>query len=165
MLRSPARAGQGGVGASGTNAATPGEKPLASKYESAGGSSLTLGMTLEVNGGRIAPRIKENGMSFYEIKADKHPIGAFMGEGLKYFTNHEIQLKKGDTVYIFTDGYQDQFGGPRGKKFMSKQFRQLFIDIQTMNMDEQKEHLDKTIEEWKGNGEQVDDILVIGVRV
>ncbi|MBN4051177.1 tetratricopeptide repeat protein [bacterium AH-315-M05] len=99
-----------------------------------------------------------------QIRADKQPVGFHMGEQTP-FTNHEIQLKKGDTIYIFSDGYQDQFGGSRGKKYMSKRFRQLFIDVQTMNMDEQKEHLDKTIEEWKGDREQVDDILVIGVRV
>jgi len=81
------------------------------------------------------------------------------------FTNHEIQLQKGDTVYIFSDGYQDQFGGPKGKKFMSKRFRQLFLDIQGMNMEEQEEMLNQTIEEWKAGREQVDDILVIGVRV
>ena len=99
-----------------------------------------------------------------QIKADKQPVGYHFGEE-KHFTNNEIQLKKGDTIYIFSDGYQDQFGGPKGKKFMSKQFRQLFLDIQEMNMEEQKEHLDKTIEDWKGDEEQVDDILVIGVRV
>ena len=74
-------------------------------------------------------------------------------------------MQKGDTIYLFSDGYIDQFGGPRGKKFMSKRLRQLFLEIQEMSMEEQKEHLDKTIEEWKGGGEQVDDILVIGVRV
>jgi len=99
-----------------------------------------------------------------QIKADKQPVGFHFGKQ-KPFTNHEIQLKKSDTIYIFSDGYQDQFGGPKGKKFMSKRFRQLFLDIQEMNMEEQKEHLDKTIEEWKGSKEQVDDILVIGVRV
>ncbi|MBN4051535.1 SpoIIE family protein phosphatase, partial [bacterium AH-315-M05] len=99
-----------------------------------------------------------------QIKADKQSVGYHYGEQ-KSFTNHETQLQKGDTIYIFSDGYQDQFGGPRGKKFMSKQFRQLFLDIQGMSMEEQKEHLDKTIEEWKGSKEQVDDILVIGVQV
>lgn len=99
-----------------------------------------------------------------QIKADKQPVGFHFGEQMP-FTNHNIPLRKGDTIYLFSDGYQDQFGGPRGKKFMSKRFRQLLLDIWEMSMEEQKEQLNKTIEDWKGNGEQVDDILVIGVRV
>ena len=106
----------------------------------------------------------ENLEGLEEIKPDKRPVGFYPGEQ-KPFTNHEIQLHKGDTIYISSDGYQDQFGGPRGKKFMSKRCRQLFLDIQEMSMEEQKEQLNKTIEDWKGNKEQVDDILVIGVRI
>ncbi|MCH8317180.1 MAG: histidine kinase, partial [Bacteroidetes bacterium] len=70
-----------------------------------------------------------------------------------------------DTIYIFSDGYKDQYGGPRNKKFMAKRFRQLFIDIQRKSINEQKEVLNKTIEDWKGDIEQIDDILVIGVRI
>ena len=103
-------------------------------------------------------------MKIEETKADRMPIGIY-DDGGKTFTNNELQFQKGDVFYIFTDGYADQFGGPKGKKFMSKRFRQLFLEIQQMNMEEQGEFLDKTIEEWKGDGEQVDDILVIGVRI
>jgi len=117
----------------------------------------TLGMTLEA-------KVVRNDYELIEIKPDKQPIGYEEGKE-EPFTNHEIQLQKGDTIYIFSDGYQDQYGGPRNKKFMKKQFRQLFIDVQGKSMQEQKEILDKTIENWKGDGEQVDDILVIGVRV
>ena len=99
-----------------------------------------------------------------QIKADKQPVGFHFGKQ-QPFTNHEIQLQKGDTIYIFSDGYQDQFGGPRGKKFMSKRLRQLFLDIQEMSMEEQKEYLNKTVEDWKEGREQVDDILVIGIRI
>ena len=99
-----------------------------------------------------------------ETKADKQPIGYEQGKD-QPFTKHEIQLQKGDTIYIFSDGYQDQSGGPRNKKFMKKQFRQLFLDIQGKSMQEQKEILDNTIEAWKGDLEQVDDILVIGIEV
>lgn len=101
-----------------------------------------------------------------EIKADKHPIGSFVdGEEFKKFTNHEIKLQKGDTVYIFSDGYSDQFGGPNGKKFKPKQFKETLLQIQDKPMKEQKVILEKNIEQWRGSLEQIDDILVIGVRV
>ena len=96
------------------------------------------------------------------------PIGIQIVEkiaDLPSFTNHEIKLTKGDTIYLFSDGFVDQFGGPNGKKFKSKQFKQLLIDIQEKNMTEQKAILDKTIESWKGDLEQVDDILVMGIRI
>ncbi|MCB9188940.1 MAG: SpoIIE family protein phosphatase [Flavobacteriales bacterium] len=98
------------------------------------------------------------------IKADKFAIASFE-DGEEHYTNHNIELKKGDLVYVFSDGYADQFGGVKGKKFMYKQFRELLISIKDLSMDEQKEHLDQKIEEWKGSFEQVDDILVIGVRI
>lgn len=100
-----------------------------------------------------------------EIKGDKFPIGMFVGESRKEYTNHKIKLKKGDTIYIFSDGYVDQFGGSKGKKFMAKRFRQLLLENNALTMEEQKKHLDIAIEQWRGNQEQVDDILVIGVRV
>ena len=100
-----------------------------------------------------------------EIKGDKFPIGNLKIGEQKKFTNHTIQLQKGDTIYIFSDGYADQFGGPFGKKFKYKAFKQLLIDIQPLNMEEQQNALNKNIEEWKGNMEQVDDILIIGTRL
>lgn len=99
-----------------------------------------------------------------EVKANKFPIGnTRIGENNK-FTNHEIPLEKGDTVYIFSDGYSDQFGGPGGKKFKSSALKQLLINNQHLNMQEQRELLNSTIENWRGQHEQVDDILVIGTR-
>jgi serine phosphatase RsbU (regulator of sigma subunit) len=101
---------------------------------------------------------------YNEIKSDKFPIG-YYSEEKKNFTNNHISVMKGDTFYIFSDGYADQFGGPKGKKFMVNQFRTLLMRIHKMPMDQQKEILNQTIEEWRGGLEQVDDILVIGFRV
>ena len=100
-----------------------------------------------------------------EIGGDKFPIGAFLGEELKRFKNHEIELMTGDSLYIFSDGYKDQFGGDQGKKFLAKRFRDLIVEISSKTMYEQKEELDKTIEFWMSNHAQVDDILVVGVRI
>ena len=98
-----------------------------------------------------------------EIKANKQPIGRYVTS--EPFTKHEIQLIKGDTVYVFTDGYADQFGGDKGKKFKYEPFREMLLANQTKSMDDQKMFLDKTFEVWKGELEQVDDVCVIGVRV
>lgn len=99
-----------------------------------------------------------------EVKANKFPIGnSKAGENNK-FTNHEITLEKGDTLYIFSDGYSDQFGGPQGKKFKASALKQLLLSSQHLNMESQRDLLDSTIEKWRGHHEQVDDILVIGTR-
>ncbi len=101
-----------------------------------------------------------------QFKADVFPIGAPFTEKFQTFTNHEFDLELGDTLYVFSDGYVDQFGGPKKKKFMKKRFREMIEAMQEKPMQEQKEILDATIEEWKKEGEmeQIDDILVIGVR-
>ncbi len=99
-----------------------------------------------------------------QYKADKFPVGMFIG-GKRNFTNNVIQLEAGDHVYIFSDGYADQFGGPKGKKFMAGNFRTLLTETSKLTIDDQKNHLNKTIEEWRGNLEQVDDMLVIGVKI
>lgn len=100
-----------------------------------------------------------------ETKADKFPIGNLKIGEQKKFTNHTIQLIEGDTLYIFSDGYADQFGGPNGKKLKYSVFKNILLSIQHLTMEEQGEHLNKAIEEWKGELEQVDDILVIGTRL
>ncbi len=98
-----------------------------------------------------------------EIIANKQPVGKH--EDRKPFTTHHIQLNKGDLIYLFSDGYADQFGGPEGKKFMSKRLKETFLSIQHLEMYAQKKALEKTFEEWKGTHEQVDDVLVMGIRI
>jgi serine phosphatase RsbU (regulator of sigma subunit) len=99
-----------------------------------------------------------------EIKADRMPVGYYIGKDTT-FSNHIIQLDLGDTFYIFSDGYIDQEGGKDNKKFLSKNFKNLLLEINEHPMYEQKEILDKTLTDWKGVHSQVDDILVIGVRI
>jgi serine phosphatase RsbU (regulator of sigma subunit) len=100
-----------------------------------------------------------------QIKGDKFPIGFFLGEEKRNFVNHKIQLQKNDCIYIFSDGYSDQFGGPSGKKFMINNFRNLLLEIYKFPFAKQKDILNTTIEEWRGSLDQVDDILVIGVQI
>ena len=98
-----------------------------------------------------------------ETKADKQPIGRFRRSDL--FTTHVFELQKKDIVYIFSDGYVDQFGGEKGKKFKAKAFKELLLSIQEKTMKEQKAIIDMVFEDWKGDLEQIDDVCVIGVRV
>ncbi len=99
------------------------------------------------------------------IKANKHPIGRFLDGNLRAFNNNVFELNKGDTIYVFSDGYIDQFGGKDRKKFKSKNFKNLLLSIQDLSMSKQKETLDKTLEEWRSGNEQTDDICLIGVRI
>ncbi len=105
--------------------------------------------------------IRDNKLT--EIKADKQPVGQFTNNSP--FTNHKLSLEKGDSIYIFSDGFADQFGGPKGKKFMYKPFRELLLSIQDKSMQEQREIIGETFENWKGNLEQIDDICIIGVQI
>lgn len=109
--------------------------------------------------------VKKSNRNLIEINGNKHPIGAFDGEALLPFTNHEIEVEKGDVIYVFSDGYADQFGGPKGKKFKLKQLKQILTKISQNPMADQREILRNTHEEWRKNLEQVDDICIIGVRV
>ncbi len=99
-----------------------------------------------------------------EIQATKQAIGGFTEDNQNYDT-HEIKIQQGDTFYIFSDGYSDTFGGQEGKKLTIKKFKQILLDIQNRTMQEQEKHLDDFIENWKADIEQVDDILIIGVRL
>jgi len=104
----------------------------------------------------------QNG-EIHEVPADKQPIGKH--DKPVPFNTHNLNLQKGDTLYLFTDGFADQFGGPKGKKFKYKQMEELLLTNATKSMDEQKNVLEHTLESWKGNLEQVDDILVIGIKI
>jgi len=98
-----------------------------------------------------------------ELKPDKQPIAIHIE--MKDFTNHEIQLYKGDTIYLASDGYEDQFGGPKYKKFMSKKLKQLLQDNCDKPMNEQKNILETTFENWKGEHEQIDDVTILGLKI
>ena len=104
------------------------------------------------------------------ISADKMPVAIHHKE--KPFTNHVLDLQKGDVIYAFSDGFQDQFGGPHGRKFLTKNFKQLLLDIHQKTTEQQKEILDSALIEWKNHKDdlgntyhQVDDILVLGIKI
>ncbi len=99
-----------------------------------------------------------------EFAPDKMPVGRHDRDNMS-FTQHTVLLKKGDMVYAITDGMPDQFGGPRGKKFMYKQLKELLISIASLPMPDQKKRLNKEFINWKGDLEQVDDVCIIGIRI
>lgn len=105
--------------------------------------------------------VKEGELS--EVKADKQPIGRY--EYAKDFTNHKMTLEKGTCVYIFSDGFADQFGGEKGKKMKYRAFKEFLVQNRNLSMLEQQKELDEKFEDWKGGFEQVDDVCIIGVRV
>lgn len=99
----------------------------------------------------------------FELKADKMPISTY--ERMDNFTNHEFQLQTSDTIYLMSDGYEDQFGGPDNKKFKAKNLKNLLIKNSHLPMIEQKNNLEIELEEWIGNVEQVDDITLLGIKL
>lgn len=98
-----------------------------------------------------------------ELEKDKMPVGK--GERNESFKLYSIDAKVGDTIYLYTDGFADQFGGPKGKKFKYKPLNELLLSNVNEPMERQQELLNTTIEDWKGNLEQVDDVLVIGIKI
>lgn len=100
-----------------------------------------------------------------KFKGDKHPIGNFVGVEEYEFTNNEIDLLPEDKIYIFSDGFVDQFGGPNGKKLKYNYFRQLLLDNHKRPMPEQKEKINEFFEAWRTGFEQIDDVCIIGVAV
>lgn len=98
-----------------------------------------------------------------EIPADKQPIGKYEGE--KPFSSHVLNLSKGDSLYLFTDGYADQFGGDKGKKFKYRQLNEKLLQVAGKSMNQQKETLDSDFEKWRSNLEQTDDVCIVGIRI
>lgn len=107
---------------------------------------------------------QENGTKLLELKPDKMPVGKH-DKDKEPFTQNTVQLNKGDVVYSLSDGFPDQFGGPSGKKFMSKKLKELLLAISQEPMKEQGEKIKIILNNWKGTLEQVDDITLIGVRI
>ena len=121
-------------------------------------------MKLEFAGANNPVIIVRNG-ELIQIKGDKFPIGGAFANKDKTFTNHEIDIQKGDMVYVFSDGYPDQFGGPNGRKFLIKNFRDLLVEISGKELKEQHIHLENTLFEWMATENQIDDIIVIGIKI
>jgi ligand-binding sensor domain-containing protein/serine phosphatase RsbU (regulator of sigma subunit) len=115
--------------------------------------------------GANRPCVLISNNALMESRPDKFPIGGLQREKEDHFTLNEIAIKKGDMIYLFSDGYADQFGGPEGKKFMYRQLKDILLSMHSKPLEEQKHLLDEHMTRWRGEIEQVDDILVIGVRV
>ena len=100
----------------------------------------------------------------HETKGDKFPIGISFKDNFNKFSSHTIDIQPGDTFYIFTDGYPDQFGGPKGKKFKYDQYKTMLKNISNLPCSEQLSILENTFNDWKGDLLQIDDVLVIGIK-
>jgi serine phosphatase RsbU (regulator of sigma subunit) len=98
-----------------------------------------------------------------ELPKDKMPVGK--GERTESFTLHSVALQPGDSLYLYTDGYADQFGGPKGKKFKYRKLNELLLGFSQSSLNEQKTILETEFKNWKGSQEQVDDVLVVGIRI
>ncbi|MBI3511042.1 MAG: SpoIIE family protein phosphatase [Bacteroidetes bacterium] len=127
-------------------------------------------MKMQFAGANNPVYIIQNG-NLLQVAGDKQPIGAYL-KNPRPFTNHDVNLSKGDCVYIFTDGIPDQFGGPKGKKFKYRQLQELLLRIHRLPMKEQREALVREVDQWMnykmttgGTYEQTDDMLIIGIRV
>ena len=120
-------------------------------------------MELEYSGANCPLYLVRKGM-LQELKPDKMAIASFE-PGTRNFQMHTIPLVSGDVIFVATDGFPDQFGGPKGKKFMRKRFRELLVRVSPMQPADMETALADAFNEWKGEEEQVDDVLVVGVRI
>lgn len=121
-------------------------------------------MTLQY-AGAIVPLYIVRGKELIQVKGDPFNVGLVIAGRIGKFTNHTIQIFKGDMIYMFSDGYADQIGGIEDEKFSYRRFRELLMDISVQDADNQLKHLERSITEWKGNHKQLDDILVLGFRI
>ncbi|MDA3822357.1 MAG: SpoIIE family protein phosphatase, partial [Bacteroidales bacterium] len=113
--------------------------------------------------GAYNPLYLVRGGEFFEYKGDRMPIGYYPKK--VNFTTQIIKVKKGDMLYLFSDGYPDQFGGPKNKKFTAKRFKQILINDASKTSQSQHISLQKQLDAWQTESEQIDDILVIGIRI
>ena len=107
--------------------------------------------------------VRKGNKSIEEISPDRQAIG--MVENPILFKEHKIKLKVGDSVYLFSDGYQDQFGGPKGKKYLRVKMKKFILSIQKQTMKEQLVSFEKEFNSWRGNQDQIDDVCVMGVKI
>lgn len=118
---------------------------------------------LVVNSQKMEASISAHGYKLFEIKADKQPIGYF--ETRVAFRNNESVLKPGDRVYLYSDGFADQFGGEKGKKFKYKTLKELILSIQQQPVQEHYQFIRNAFYDWKREFEQIDDVCIMGVEV
>ncbi len=133
-------------------------------FSGANNSLYVVSNKLQAEKNNIVHKLDDNRI-MYELKADKQPIGGESSYKQTPFTHHEIDLIKGDMIYLFTDGFADQFGGAKGKKFKYANLFKLLSEISLFAMENQKEKLNFAFEDWKKDLEQLDDVCVIGIRV
>ncbi|MBK9590788.1 MAG: serine/threonine-protein phosphatase [Crocinitomicaceae bacterium] len=112
----------------------------------------------------IVRKNEKNSAELIEFKADKMPVGKH-DRDFESFTNQTFKLQQNDMIYMLTDGIPDQFGGPKGKKYMHKNLKELLIAISSESVEIQKEKLDRSFKNWKADLEQIDDVCLIGVRI
>ena len=143
--------------------------PEGSEEESKDGMDCVLcaydfeNMTLEFAAANNSLWLIRNG-ALIEYKPDKMPVGMYHSK-IAPFSLQTIALEKGDIIYTFTDGFADQFGGEKGKKYKYKKLQEKLLQLKDLPMTDQKDILEKEFEEWRGNLEQVDDVLIIGVKI
>ncbi len=133
------------------------------KVEYAGANNSLYLVSSNKREEELVKETEQDGVYLYEYKANKQPVGAY--ERKVPFTTLTIDTAQGDYIYLFSDGYPDQFGGPKGKKFKYSNFKKLLLMQFGKELSVQKENLSQTLQEWKGDIEQIDDICVIGVKM
>ena len=100
-----------------------------------------------------------------QIKGDKFPVGAFIEDKIQKFTTKRFTVQKGDSLFLFSDGFADQFGGPKGKKYKYAQFQEKLKANHNLPLNQQYDVMRKEFVDWKGRHEQVDDVLVVGIKI